>query len=115
MAYEYLLVGTQRFTDQGYLLPTNPDYYTRIFHISVLGVSTSGTCIACLVTGTGGELTTATTSRLDYLAVSPSISSTTYCWNSWDNHYGTLFEGQVLIATRTGFTSCLVNYAKIRK
>lgn len=115
MAYEYLLVGTQRFTQNGYIGSTNPNYATRIYNVSVYGSSTSATGIVVLASGTGERLTTVSAMGTAYIVVAPTNSSTTYCWDSWDSHYGILLDGPALFITGTGIIFATVAYQKINR
>jgi hypothetical protein len=112
MAYEYLTVGSQRFTVQGYLTPTNPDYAFRIYHVSVVGSSTGAIMDICQVTAG----TTATSATTKYISVALNNSGTNFYSAEWDVHYGRLFDGGVvLVHTCTGFSYAIVDYTILKK
>ena len=111
MAWEYLSVGTQRFTAQAYLGRTDNNLSTRMYHVFAVGSTPNAQVAVALRSGGGAQLTTATAGTT-YLSL-PLTTSGTAMTSYWDSHYGTLLEGPVLLQTCVGFSYAVVQYVQV--
>jgi hypothetical protein len=112
MAYEYCVVGTQRFDRQGFIGSTDPNYCVRLYHVTAVGSASGATVnVACIPPTVGMTTATAGTAYLTLVLT----SGTSYIAD-WDNHYGFLLDsGTALFQTCTGFSYAVIGYQMVKK
>jgi hypothetical protein len=112
MAYDSILVGTQRFTQQGYIGSTNPGYAVTLFHVTAVGSSGNGQVV---ISSVNPSTTTATDVTTPYITL-PLTTSGTAMTGEWDSNCGRTFgQGAALLNTCVGFSYAVVEYQIVKK
>lgn len=113
MPYDYLSAGTQRITNQAYLLPTGNQYSYRIYNVTAVGSSPNVQVQIAQITPEGPTTTNVSTA---YISVPLNNSGSNLMLGSWDSHYGTLIDGGgALVHTCAGFSYATVTFSLLKR